>query len=290
MSCSMPMEVLSGAPNSVPTVEAATPSDATASAGASTSMRMHTFATSAPNNGAAMRKTSYSRRKDGKYRGIFRDIMTKLRAGTTLCFSAKELTNIMCVMSVYKNHVIAYKKLLTLGKRFGCDMAAQIMRLEHGSDIAVNYRELQEKKTVMNEKISHLLAIKAEKMLKYSSSYRRQFGPSRKYYGLKPYFRLQALNDPNLYWSHYIVVSRMVSDFVTIRENQQHRWDQHIAYYANHDDYSEYSEEEECRWCGGYGPGCCRSGMRERDEEDERRQMELDQNYGSDNDRDSDSD
>lgn len=200
-------------------------------------------ASSAPSNGAAMCKTSYSRREDGKYRGVFRDIMTKLLDGTTLFFSDKELTHMMCAMNVYKNHVIAYKKLLTLSNRFGRDMAAEIMRLEHASELVVTYHELQEKKAVMNEKISNLLAIKAEKMLKYSSSYRRQFGPSRKYYGLKPYFRLKALDNPNLYWAHYIVVSRMVRDFVVIRENQQRRWD--LRRQEEEDFARDMREEEE---------------------------------------------
>lgn len=247
---------------------------------------------SATSNGAAIGNKRYSRREDGKYRGVFHNIMTNLRAGTTLFFSDKELTHMMCVMNAYKKHVIAYKKLVTLGKQFGRDMAAEILRLEYGSDIAVTHRDLLEKKAVMNEKISHLLAIKAEKMLKYSSSYKSQFGPSRKYYGLKPYFRLQTINDTNLYWSHYIVVSRMVRDFVVIHENRQRRWD--LRRKEEEDFARDMREEEEQR-----ERSRCYRAYRGFEYEDDNHEAELSQNgyrrawysgrrYGAGSDSDSD--
>ncbi len=230
-------------------------SDAAASAGGVTGMGLTPIvpSISAPSNGADASIKSYSR---GKYRGVFRDIMTKLRAGKTLFFSNQELSNIMYVMNLYKKHVIMYEKFLTLAKRLGFDMAVEIIRLENESELVVTYRELQEKKRLMNENISYYLAVKAQKMLKYSSRYKSQFGPSWKYYGLIPYFRAQVINDPNLYWAHYKTVSRMLSDFAVIKDNQHRRWllrrQEEEDYYRDMREEDERDEEDR-RWRASRG-------------------------------------
>ena len=169
-----------------------------------------------------------------------------------LLFSDEELRKIMYEMNVYKNHIIAYEKLRILTKKLGRDMALQIMKSDLG--VVLNYDMLQEKKAIMNKNISDILCYKAMDLARYRIS-TLSLSRSFNYSNLEPCIRQMVLENPNIYWVDYNVVSQMVEDSMKFRMNKVIR---SIKPYVacidddsdDNDDYDDYepyypSEEEE---------------------------------------------
>ncbi len=194
------------------------------------------------------------------YDGVFNNIIKNLRLGKHLFFTETEVLSIKKAFDTYKQWVSSYKKFMTLvnplAKLFSHEIAMNIVLQNHDrSKIAISNRELQEKKALMNEEISDVLANKAMSILKYHSRYRRQFGPDRNYDDLKSYFYQRATLNQNVYLDcyrvklsgttmYYCAIKRMVSEFQKIRENQQRRLDE---YERARDRQREDEEDEEER-------------------------------------------
>lgn len=134
-----------------------------------------------------------------------------------LLFSDEELRKIMYEMNVYKNHIIAYEKLHILTKKLGHDIALQIMESDVG--IVLNYDMLEEKKAIMNKNISDILCSKAMDLARYRIS-TLSLSRSFNYRNLEPCIRQMVLENPNIYWVHYNVVSQMVEDSMKFRMNK----------------------------------------------------------------------
>ncbi len=199
------------------------------------------------------------------YDGIFKDIMKNMRLGKHLFFNETEVLSIKKAFDTYKEYVSNYKKFMTLvnplTELFGREIAMNIVLQNHDrSKIAISRRELQEKKVLMNQKISDILADKAISILKNHRRYKRQFGPKRKYGDLKSNFRQRAVQNPNVYSAYYRIrtpgispgyyctIERMVSSFKAIRLHQHHR---RLAAYEDEmyarDRQREEEEDEEDR-------------------------------------------
>ncbi len=198
------------------------------------------------------------------YDGVFNNIINNLRLGKHLFFNETEVLSIKKAFDTYKEYVSNYKKFMTLvnplAELFGREIAMNIVLQNHDrSKIAISRRELQEKKVLMNQQISDILADKAILILKNHRRYKRQFGPKRKYGDLKSNFRQRAVQNPDIYSAYYYVVRRgislrycsiesMVSSFKAIRLHQHHR---RLAAYDDEmyarDRQREEEEDEEDR-------------------------------------------
>ncbi len=273
MAQSLPVEALSGMPSmTASTVEAVLPPVAAAAG------------TGDDRSGAPPKAPR------DIYDGVLWDIIKKLRCGNTLFFRRGELLSIKYAFDTYRKCVSNHMKILTLAKCFGQAVAINIvLQQAYRDEVAVSYRELQEKKAEMNEEISDILANKAKSILKHHRRYKRQFGPTRKYDDLKSNFRQRAIENPNLYWAYYRVkltgtqnyycaIEHMLADFQRISENQRTQRLRRADEYH----YGDNEDEERrppCYHCGGScGPGFgrCYDARREDEEELHHRYEERD--------------